>query len=207
MTASESDLEMLLTRAANNDAAAVADLMELFRSRLRRLIDVRLHRGLRGRVDPSDVVQETLYDAARRLPQYLTDRPIAFYPWLRRLAIQRLIDAHRMHMIADRRSVSRETSSILDLSDESELLLAGRLVASGTTPSQHVIRRERQQKVRDALLQLPEREREVLVLRYLESLEPSDIADVLDVSERTVWRWHRQALERLGDRLSDELKP
>jgi RNA polymerase sigma-70 factor (ECF subfamily) len=205
MTDSEPDLETLLARATRDDADAIAHLMDRFRNRIRRLIEVRLDPSIRTRVDPSDVVQETLYDAARRLPQYLRDRPVPFYPWLRRLAIQRLVDAHRTHRAADRRSVRHEAHGMLDLPDESQVHLAQRLLASGTSASRQLVNLERRQRVREALLELPDREREVLVLRYLEDLDPPEIAEVLGISERTVWRRHRQALERLSDQLSDGL--
>src|SRR5262249_28657392 len=101
----ESDTEQLLDAAARGDGLARGRLLERHRQRLKRRAAVRLDRRLAARVDASDVVQETLADAAARLDGYLRDRPLPFYPWLRRLAEERLADVHRGHLRAGRRSV------------------------------------------------------------------------------------------------------
>src|SRR5213080_3119182 len=99
------DTDQLLASASRGDATARGRLLERHRQRLKRLVAVRLDRRLAARVDPSDVVQETLAEAAARLDGYLRDRPLPFYPWLRRLAEERLADVHRGHLRAGRRSV------------------------------------------------------------------------------------------------------
>ena len=82
--------EHLLDAAARGDGPARNRLIERYRRRLKRMVAVRLDRRLSARVDPSDVVQDTLADAARKLDGYLRDRPLPFYPWLRQLAADRL---------------------------------------------------------------------------------------------------------------------
>src|ERR1700683_5334648 len=102
------DTDHLLASASRGDATARGRLLERHRPRLKRMVAVRLDRRLAARVDPSDVVQEVLLDAAAQLDIYLRDRPIPFYPWLRRLAAGRFADAYRRHVRARRRSVDRE---------------------------------------------------------------------------------------------------
>src|SRR5438093_9616573 len=102
------DTEQLLERAAGGDAVARDQLLQRHRDRLKRMVAVRADPRLAARVDPSDVVQETLAEAAARLDAYLRTRPLPFYPWLRQIAQQRLIDLHRRHVQAGRRSVMRE---------------------------------------------------------------------------------------------------
>src|SRR5439155_5624519 len=133
------------------------------RERLRRMVAIRLDRRIWARFDPSDVVQEALAQAARRLPDYLERRPMAYYPWLRQFAWERLVQLHRHHIDARRRSVAREEPP---LPDASARLLAERLVASDTNASRRLIRAELRDRVRAALDDLPPRDREVLVLRY-----------------------------------------
>ena len=94
----EPETDGLLNRAAEGDATAVNDLMGRHRGRLERMVAVRMDQRLARRIDPSDVVQETLAEASRRLPEYLKARPIAFYPWLRQLAWNRLVDLYRFHV-------------------------------------------------------------------------------------------------------------
>src|SRR5215471_6110054 len=102
------DTEELLQRSQAGDRQARGMLLQRHRKRLRRLIALRLDRRLAARLDPSDIVQEVLAEADRRLDHYLQQRPLPFYPWLRQLACDRLADAHRWHVQAQRRTVKRE---------------------------------------------------------------------------------------------------
>ena len=97
MTNAKSDTDKLLNRAAGGDRSAQERLLERHRAQLGRMIAVRMHPRLAARFDPSDVVQEALIVANERLPGYLHERPVAFYPWLRQLAYERLVDLHRRH--------------------------------------------------------------------------------------------------------------
>jgi RNA polymerase sigma-70 factor (ECF subfamily) len=189
------DLDNLLHRASRGDARARDELFAQHRDRLRRLIAVRLHRRLAARLDPSDLVQEVLIKAHRQLAAYLRERPLPFYAWLRQIACQRLIDIHRKHVLAQRRSVCREEA--VALPDDSVAELAGLLVSSLSTPSQRLIREELRARVRQALLELGERDREVLVMRHLEEMAMAEIAAVLGVSEGAVKVRHLRALKRL----------
>src|SRR5262249_20936896 len=157
----------------------------------------RLDRRLAARVDPSDVVQEVLAEADQKLDRYLRERSLPFYPWLRQLALERLTVLHRRHVRAARRSVRREEPDRLALPDESLAALAERLVTSATSPSQQLLRQERRQRVLQALGLLPERDREVLVLRHLEQLSVADTAEVLGISAGAVKTRHVRALDRL----------
>lgn len=194
----------LLERVAQGDREALDQLLRRYRPRLHAFVEARLDPKLRARVDPSDVVQEALAEAGRRLEEYLRDRPLPFYPWLRQLAWERLIDLRRRHLRAGRRSVRREEPWSLSLPDESAAALAGRLAASGTSPSDRLIRAELRDRVQAALARLAPRDREVLVLRHLEQLSTAEAAAVLGLGEEAVKSRHRRALERLRALLEDD---
>jgi RNA polymerase sigma-70 factor (ECF subfamily) len=196
------DTDELLQRSADGDAGARDQLLGRQRDRLRRMVAARLDARLAARVDPSDVVQDVLAEAARRLPEYLRDRAVPFYPWLRQLAAQRLIDLHRQHVLARRRSVRREEPGGLPLPDESANVLAERLAASATGPSQHLAREEARARARAALDRLSPRDREVLELRHLEQLSVAETAAALGVSQAVVKTRHLRALTRLRDLLN-----
>ncbi len=151
-------------------------LLERHRDRLRRMIAVRLDSRLAPLVDPSDVVQDALADASRKLEGYLRDRPLPFYPWLRRLAAERIIQLHRHHLGTQKRSVARRERLDVALPDDSANRLADRLVASGTSPSQQVIRDEQARRLREVLDKLSPNDREILVMCYLEELDFREIA-------------------------------
>ena len=165
-----SDTEMLLQRAANGESAATDQLFSRYRDRLRRMVAVRLDSRLKARLDPSDVVQEAMAEASRKLPTYVQQRPLPFYPWLRRLAWEQLVQSHRQHLYAQSRCVARETQGNVPLPDESVAELVHRLAASDTSPINRLMRREMFDRVRTALEHAASADREVLVLRHLEQL-------------------------------------
>jgi RNA polymerase sigma-70 factor (ECF subfamily) len=204
MRSPEPDTEDLLRRAADGDAYARGALLERHRPRLRRMVALRMDPRLAARVDPSDVVQETLAKADQRLDAYLRERPLPFYPWLRQLAWDRLADEHRRHVRAARRSVTREQGRLPALPDRSALELAGRLAAAAAGPSEAARREELRGRVRAALRALPERDREVLVLRHLEQLTAREVAAVLGLTEAGVKSRALRALRRLRALLQDE---
>src|SRR5438093_8530899 len=128
MTPSQPDTEELLRRAGDGDRDARGAVLDRHRQRLRRMVALRMDPRLAARVDASDVVQETLGEADRRLDDYLRERPLPFYPWLRQLAWERLVEQHRRHVQAKKRSVVREESLGLGLSGQSVQALAEQLL-------------------------------------------------------------------------------
>src|SRR5262245_30220436 len=108
--AESEELATLLELAAAGDRAAADDLFSRFRKRLKRMIRLRLSRHLQGRLDDSDILQEAYLEAGKRLPEYLRDRPLPFFLWLRHIAGQKLIDAHRRHLGAQMRDAACELS-------------------------------------------------------------------------------------------------
>lgn len=197
-----SDTDQLLIAVRGGDRSARGRLLERHRRRLRRMVTVRLDRRVAARVDPSDVVQDALADADQRLDKYLSSPRIPFYPWLRRLAWDRLNDVYRRHRRASQRTVHREEPP---LPDASGLALAERLFAqSADQPSAGLSREERQSQVRNAIDKLRDRDREVLVLRHLEDLSTADTAAVLGISEGAVKVRLLRAVQRLRELLEEE---
>jgi RNA polymerase sigma-70 factor (ECF subfamily) len=204
MTTPPPDTDELLRQASRGDPAARDGLLARHRDRLRKMVAWRLDRRLAARVDPSDIVQEVLAEASRKMDRYLRERPLPFFPWLRALAREHLLALRRRHIRARGRSVLREEPGLLDLPDESAAELAARLVTSATSPTQQAQRKEQRERVRRALERLAERDREVLVLRNLEQLPVADTAAVLGISAGAVKVRHLRALERLRALLEGE---
>jgi RNA polymerase sigma-70 factor (ECF subfamily) len=205
MTTSQPDSgECELLRAAEGgDADAGQRLLARHRGRLRQMVAIYLDRRLAARIDPSDVVQEALTDAARGLSDYLRERPLPFYAWLRQLAWQRLVHLRRHHIGARCRSVDREVRWEIDLSDRSSDALADRLIASGTNPSRRMVRDELRRRVQAALERLSPRDREILVMRHLEEMSSAEIAAILGISAGAVRVRLLRALTRLKALLDD----
>ena len=138
---------------------------------------------------------------------FVPDTPVSLLERLRlrpdAVSWQRLVDLHRRHVGARKRSVTRETPMELAMSDRSAMQLADRLATSQTSPSHQLVRRELRQRVRNALDRLRSNDRELLVLMYLEQLSTADVSAVLGISEKAVTMRHLRALDRLRRLLAD----
>jgi RNA polymerase sigma-70 factor, ECF subfamily len=187
----------LIKQARDGDAKARDALLLRHRTRLRKMVAIRIDKRLAARVDPSDVVQEAMKVAHARFAEYLADPRRPFYPWLRGITLDRLVDMYRRHVVASRRSVLREQAPRLMLNDESECELANSLVASNLNPSRGLLLLEMLTRVRAALQQLSENDRDILVMRHLEQLNVVEIADALGISKTAVTTRHLRALQRL----------
>ena len=188
----------MLEHAAGEDRSAIDRLLASHREPLRRMIAVRLDRALGRREDASDVVQGVLLEASRRLADYLRHPAMPFQLWLRQLARDQLVDVHRRHRVAGRRSIDRERSlTANEFFDRSSLDLASALRDQGPTPAAEAIRRELVGRFHDALEQLGEDDREIVVMRHFEQLTNSETATALGLSEPAAGMRYLRALRRL----------
>lgn len=193
-------IDELLRRAGEGDSAAVGQLMESHRRYLRAIIELRMGNELRVRLDPSDIVQETQLIASQRLNDFLRRRPTSFRIWLRRKALERLIDLRRQHVIAEKRTVRREAF----LSNRSSMAMARNIRSLlKQSPEQIVQARELARQVRDAVSEMKETDREVLLLRHVEGLTNFEVAEVMGVEPGTASQRYGRALRRLREQLID----
>jgi RNA polymerase sigma-70 factor, ECF subfamily len=203
MVTLEPDTDHLVARARAGDENAANQLLVRHRARLRKMIGARINRRVIARVDPSDVVQETLLIAHRRLPEYLKEAAVPFEVWLRQLAREQLILVNRRHLGAGKRSITREAMPDVLLSDDSVTMLVDRLFSSASNPHSRVVKAEQRARVQAALSELSETDRELLILRYVEQLPNGEIMTLLDLKESALKMRHLRALERLRDKLDD----
>jgi RNA polymerase sigma-70 factor, ECF subfamily len=188
----------LLDKARQGEAAAVEQLLTTHREPLRRMIGMRLDPALAARVDASDVVQDVLLEAHKRLQDYLRNPVMPFHLWLRHIAKDHMIDAHRRHRQAQRRSLDREQPIVpAAMSDQSSFELAGQLLDSEVTPASAAIRRELQRRLDAAVAELPEDDREVILMRHGEQLSNQDVAAAFDLTEAAASMRYLRAIRRL----------
>lgn len=199
----EPDTEELLARARKGDERAGMEALARQRQRLKSMLTLRMDKRLKSRLDPSDVIQESMIVASQRLGEFFRQENVPFYVWLRTLTFERLIDMQRAHLYAKRRSVSREERSVLSLPDESVAELASRLVDVAGGPEAGLVRDELRARVQAALDRLSPDDREVLVLRHLEQLSVAETAGVLGIKEGTVKVRALRALKRLREVLEE----
>jgi RNA polymerase sigma-70 factor (ECF subfamily) len=203
MNPSSAETRRLIVRALQGDRQSIEALLAHYRPQLRRMVSVRMDSRLKARLDPSDIVQSVLAEAAQKMVAFQQE-PEQFFPWLRQLAWDELARLHRDHIRTKKRSVSREEDDWRgQAADESMMQLADRLATQQLGPGSRLIHKELRARVRAALDQLAPQDREVLVLRFLEQLGISDTAAALGISEAAVKSRQFRAIERLGKLLSD----
>lgn len=184
--------EFLLERARRGDQGALGQLLQQYRQPLGQLAYSKLGQSLRARLDPSDLIQETLLEAQRDFRQFVGCREGELVAWLRRILVRNLAD-HLKHHQSQKRDLRREER--LDILAEK---LPSVLAASNSTPSAQVSRREQTAVMINALAQLPADYREVLTLRHLEGRRFEAIGIKMGrTTGATRMLWMR-ALERLG---------
>jgi RNA polymerase sigma-70 factor (ECF subfamily) len=196
------DTDELIRQVARGEPTARDELFARHRNRLRRMIEVRMDRRVMRRVDPSDVIQEALIEANRQLPDYVQRRPVSFYPWLRRIAWKSLARLHRTHAQTGKRNVGKEVD--IGLPDDSVMALAKLVVAPVSKVDKKAVRQEMFTRVRIALDQMKQQDREVLIMRYLEELTLREIAESIGISEAAVKMRQARSLQRLNRILSDD---
>jgi RNA polymerase sigma-70 factor (ECF subfamily) len=194
----------LLNGADEGDAGAVNRLMNRHRDALKRLVRMRMDRALARRVDASDVVQDVMFEASRRLNDYLREPKMPFHLWLRQLAKDRIIDMHRRHREAQRRSIDREQPlESPQFADRSSLNLAAQLRDDELTPAAENIRRELRARFLTAIEQLSEDDRDIILMRHFEELGNGEVAEALGLSAAAAGMRYLRALRRLRVVLGD----
>jgi RNA polymerase sigma-70 factor (ECF subfamily) len=195
----------LLNGVAGGDQSAVNRLMDRHRDAVRRMIQMRLDQAVSRRVDASDVVQDVLMEASQRLNDYLQNPSMPFHLWLRQLAKDRIIDMHRRHRAAQRRSVDREQNlSGLGSDEQSAADLASLLKDAELTPAAAALRKEMEQRFLVALDQLEENDREIVVMRHFEHLGNSEVAEALQLSPPAAGMRYLRAIRRLRELLGSD---
>ncbi|QDT67420.1 RNA polymerase sigma factor CnrH [Planctomycetes bacterium MalM25] len=199
------DTQELLAGVERGDQDARDRLFDRHRAAVRRMIDLRMDRVLQRRVDASDIVQDVLIEANRRLTDYLKNPVMPFHLWLRQMAKDRLIDAHRRHRVAARRSMDREQPLAVATRDEDSVLdLAAQITDDQMTPAAAATWRELQRRFAEACTKLEPQDQEIIVMRHFERLNNSEVATALELSPQAASMRHLRAMRRLREHLADE---
>jgi RNA polymerase sigma-70 factor (subfamily 1) len=189
----------LVARIRTKDRDALAEFITRRTPALLAFIERKLGSALRGKLEPQDVLQDVSVKAFRELPNtdFTTLEP---FGWLCHLAEQCIVDASR-HFNAGKRDSGREMPGNVPVGEGSQDLVA-LLAASMTTPTQAVVRNEREQRLLEALATFPEDHREALRLRYVEGLSTKEIAAKVGKTDVAI----RVLLSRLVHRLQELLE-
>jgi RNA polymerase sigma-70 factor (ECF subfamily) len=189
------DPEQMLRLARAGDGEALGRLLELYRSYLTLLARSQIDHRLQGKVDASDLIQETFLKAHGNFGQFRGRTEGQLASWLRSILATTLVTQVR-HYCGRRRDVRLERELVAGL-EESSRVLDGGLVAKQSSPSHKAVRREQAVLLADALGQLPTDYREVLILRHLEGLPFPEVARRMNRTAGSVEKLWIRALARL----------
>ena len=176
--------------------------LERFRDYLGLLARLQLDRRLRARLDPSDLVQQTLLQAHQALNQFRGRNEVELLAWLRQILARKLADALRHHKQA-RRDVDRERSLDAAL-ENSSVRLEAFLAADQSSPSQRADRNEQVLRLAGALAELPAAQAEAVMLHYLQGQPLAEVGRQLDRSPPAVMGLLHRGLTRLRTRLRED---
>lgn len=148
---------------------------------MKRLAQQRIGPKLQVRLSGSDLVQETLLSASQSFESFRGNSIQELRQWLLTIFNSRLNDGLRRHMLAERRSLSLQNNASVTSQ-----------AAPGTSASSIVMQQEQSLLLVDAMLELPDTDRTILVLRYTEQLSFEEIAQRVELPLSNVWRrWSR----------------
>ncbi|MCA8959717.1 MAG: sigma-70 family RNA polymerase sigma factor [Planctomycetes bacterium] len=184
------------------EASAFEREIGRYRRYLSLLARIQMDRKLRGRMDPSDIVQQTMLEAFQARDQYQGEATGQRIAWLRRILARNLADAARDHGRA-RRDVALERSLEQSLGTSSARL-GEWLAADQTSPSEHVARDEEVLDLVDALVGLADRDLDIIVARHWHGRALSEIAGELGTTRYEVTKSYREALERVRQLLESD---
>lgn len=195
----QTELSSLQSAAAGNQTSW-ENLISPYRDKLKRIVAFRMDMRLQGRIDPSDVIQETFLEAWQRLPAFVSKPDVPFFVWLRALAQQRLGMLRREHLERDKRTVMKEVPI---RQDDSSSAIAIAILDKAVSPSEAVQQHELFLKVQAKLEEMEPMDREVLALRHFEQLTNLETANVLGLTEPAASQRYARALKRLKTIISE----
>jgi RNA polymerase sigma-70 factor (ECF subfamily) len=203
MTASGSDLRRLIDRARHDEPGALDRLLDSYRNYLRLLARTGLDASLQGKTDPSDLVQDALLKASQKFWQFRGTADAELAGWLRQILARCLANFVRRYRTGGRR-VGRE-QSLDQLLHRSSDAMERILATNSTSPSGSAQRRDLGVVLSDALAQLSEDQREVIVLFHLEGLNWEEVARRLGRTIGAVRKLWARALKQLRPLINEQL--
>jgi RNA polymerase sigma-70 factor (ECF subfamily) len=195
------EFDALVHRAVEGEIDALAQLLTGQQVWLAKFVSGRLDKRLASRVDVGDIVQEVLVEAARKLPDYLARSPIPFSAWLKQIALERMAHMQRVHIRSVKRSVLLEVSLSGAAGAPPGKPVTNQPRSRDRSPSSYVAAKEMCDEVTRLMEQLPECDRELLRMRFIEQMPTKQIATTLGITETAVRMRQLRALRQLRELL------
>lgn len=201
-----SQVDRLFAAAREGSNSSLGRLLTLYGNYLKLLVSAQMDNRLRARVSPSDVVQETFFEAHRDFAQFRGQSTAEFVAWLRKIVVNNILRVVEQHVHAEKRDVRREVSlqEIGQRLEQSTVRLETLLAEETDSPSHCAVEREREILLADALARLPADYRDVIVLRHIEGLPFDEVALRMERSPGAVRMLWLRSLKRLREILGKE---
>jgi RNA polymerase sigma-70 factor (ECF subfamily) len=196
MDRSEPGIARCIRLAREGQPEALDELLEAHRNYLRVLAASCLHHEMRGKADPSDIVQETLLKAHQNYRNFRGTTEIEWMTWLRKILVNHLTDFQKGYR-RERRNVDRE-QPLEGLVDRSSAMLRNLGPSPGPSPSQEAQRREAAALVADAIAELDPEDRDVVILRNLHELDWNAVGERTGRSPDAARMLWARAMQRVG---------
>src|SRR3954464_7387786 len=198
--------EELFMSARGGSGSCLGQLLALYTNYLKLLVSAQLDNRLRARVSPSDIVQESFYEAHRDFGDFRGSSIGEFVVWLRRIVVNNILRVVEQHVLAEKRDVRREVSleEIGRRLEQSTVRLETLLAQQAESPSGCASRREDEVLLADTLAQMPADYRDVIVLRHIEGLSFEEVAARMDRSAGAVRMLWLRALKKMREALKNE---
>ncbi|MFV2067730.1 MAG: sigma-70 family RNA polymerase sigma factor [Pirellulales bacterium] len=190
------DITGLISVSRQGDDDAKAELVGHFRNYLRLLAHIHLQPLLQAKFDESDIVQETCLQAALAFDQFRGTNEQQFAAWLRQIMANKGAGMARKYIDTGKRDVRLEEHLQHDL-DQSSIGMENLLPAGDASPSQDALRRERSVVLADAIAQVRDDQREVLIRHGLEGMTVAEVAKSMGRSEASIWKLWARGLREL----------
>jgi RNA polymerase sigma-70 factor (ECF subfamily) len=184
----------LLARAQAGDRAALGRLLEQQRGWLRRIADDLLDPRVRGRLDASDVIQQTCLSVHRQIAHFDGHDPAQFVAWLRQIHEHNVQNANREQLHAARRHAGKDHPlTDIDIADR-----------IAETPSRRLSREEEASRLKAVLDTLPADEREALRLRYVDQQSLENSAAAMGLTRDALLWLIKRGLRRAREQLESD---
>jgi RNA polymerase sigma-70 factor (ECF subfamily) len=205
-TSAQPNADQLFMSARAGSTSCLGQLLGLYTNYLKLLVTSQLDGRLRARVSPSDIVQESFFEAHRDFGEFRGKSIGEFVVWLRRIVVNNILRVVEQHVLAEKRDVRREVSleEIGRRLEQSTARLESFLAEQAESPSGYAARREDELRLADTLARLPDDYRDVIMLRHIEGLPFEEVAARMDRSAGAVRMLWLRALKKMREVLTSE---
>jgi len=192
----EIERQQLIAQAIDGNQEALASLFSMYKKQLRAMITFRMDRNLKGRVAPSDILQEAFLDLAKKLPDF-SDKQMSFFVWLRLVTHERLLQVHRQHLGTQKRDPRKEIQVDHPSHAASSIDLTAHLIGKYSSVIGKAIQKEQSVRLRTVIDQMDDHDREIIAMRVFEGLTNGEASEVLGLDKKTASKRFVRAMDKI----------